>query len=220
MANSLIYYYLFKTAAPDGSAFFGIHGSPNAQWNADGQPVDYCGSGPKLAAKARQFGLQRLSVDTLYTTGDYNDAKRRLDNILTPATLADPRCLNMPREQTNAKISEALKDKPKSEEHKSAISKAMEGNSNAVKEFTNTVPTVIPISPVSPQELTEIVEDMLHTVWIHNKTTGEEMQLPVDEEVITGFELGRLPLHLRKKFKGKTHVQPMSDDDRARMIRD
>jgi hypothetical protein len=224
MAQGLYYYYLFKTSAPDGSAFFGIHRTENSQWGQDGQALGYIGNGPKLAAKARQYGIQRLVTETMYTSGDYNDCVHRLDQILTPATLADPRCLNMPRPETNKKISEALIGKPKSEEHKDAIAKSMEGNQNAVKITQNAIqeamPQVLAITPEEARLDKQLVEDASNLVWIHNKTTGEEMQLPADEDIITGFETGRLPLHLRKKFKGKDHKIAMSDADRARMIRD
>jgi hypothetical protein len=43
--------------------------------------------------------------------------------------------------------------------------------------------------------------------------------LLIDEEGLTGFELGRLPKEFAKNFK-KRDPKPMSDAERARVIRD
>jgi len=205
----IYFYVLFKTTAPDGSSFFGIHRTENPAYGQDGQPLSYIGNGPKLQAKARQFGIERLVTDILYVSGDYADVSRRLDNILTPATLADPRCLNMPRAETNAKISEALTGKSKSEEHKAAIGESMLNNQNRLGAVT---------SEETKQAISE-AHASNKPKWYHKKDTGEEIQLEADEEALTGFELGRLPKEFKKNFKAKNPV-PMSDADRARMMKD
>ncbi len=206
MAN-LYYYYLFKTSAPDGTAFFGIHRSISPSWGADGLPMEYIGNGPKLAAKARQFGMARLRTEVLHAAGTYEEVEHRLNQILTPATLADPRCLNMPREEINQNISKAMIDVPKSAEHKEAIAEAMEDNKNA-------------LGHVKSEETREkIGEARKGLKWYHNKSTGEEITLEEDEEALTGFELGRLPKEFKKNFKKDRKVH-MSDADRARLIKD
>jgi hypothetical protein len=208
MAN-LYFYFLFKTTAPDGSAFFGIHRSENPSWASDGQPIGYIGNGPKLQAKVRQFGINSMNVEVLYTSGDYNDVVKKLDNILTPATLADARCLNMPRPVTNEKISEALTGQPKSDEHKQAIAEAMVGNQNS-------------LGNVQSEETKEAISETRINAklkWWHRKDTGEEVQLEADEEGLTGFELGRLPKEFKKNYKARAPIA-MSDADRARLIKD
>jgi len=227
--TNLYFYFLFRTSAPDGSAFFGIHRSENPSWGTDGSAINYIGNGPKLAQKARQFGIERLTTEVLFSDPVYDIVKRRLDQILTPATLSDPRCLNMPREEINKAISEGLKDKPKSEEHrlniahamvqndnalahvksddtKDAISKAMEGNQNAVKSVDE-----------SSKASTKKAKTKLK--WWHNKTTGEEVTLEEEEEGLTGFELGRLPKEYAQNFK-KDRKKELSDADRAILAKD
>jgi hypothetical protein len=207
MSGEIYFYVLFKTTAPDGSAFFGITRTQNPSYGQDGTPIPYIGNGPKLQAKARQFGIAALVCEVLQVDTSYDLIRRRLDGILTPATLADPRCLNMSQPATNAKISEALTDKPKSDSHKEAIAVAMAGNSNA-------------LGHVLSEETKEVIADKLSKVkWYHNKTTGEQIQLDADEEALTGFELGKLPKELVSKFKKDRKVE-LSDADRARMIRD
>src|ERR1700733_15388073 len=104
----LYYYIVFKTSAPDGSAFFGIIKTENASWGQDGQPISYIGNGPKLRAKAQQYGIARLRTDVLYVEPLQELAQKRLDAILTSATYADPKCLNVPPAEKNANISKAM----------------------------------------------------------------------------------------------------------------
>ena len=210
-ASGIYFYFLFKTTAPDGSAFFGIHRSQNITWGTDGNPVNYIGTGPKLQAKVRQFGINRMRVEVLYTDPLYDNCKRRLDSILTPATLQDPRCLNVPLPERNQKISEALSDLPKSAEHKAAIAESMADNKNALGHVKG------------PEAIAAIAEAVsIHrtgTKWFHRKDTGEEIQLGQDEDVLTGFELGRLPKELKSRFNRNAKVE-LSDAERARMISD
>jgi hypothetical protein len=55
--------------------------------------------------------------------------------------------------------------------------------------------------------------------WIHNKKTREEFQIEVGEEMITGFQFGRLSENLRKlgPTKNRLDIAKMSDDERARL---
>jgi len=178
----IVYYYLFKTTCRvDGSAFFGIHRSLNPRWIEDGGAISYYGSGEKLRAKVARYGMQNIDVDIIQTCATYDEAKRGLDRILSPATLADPLCLNMPQPVINQRISEGLIGKPKSAEHKEAISVTQTGNQNALG-------TVMPESAKLA-----IKESKTKIKWWHNKATNEEIQLEIDEDPVTGFELGRLP---------------------------
>lgn len=205
------FYVLFKTTAPDGSAFFGITRTQNPNYGQDGNELPYIGNGPKLQQKARQFGIQRLICEVLRIDGSYDVIRQALDNILTPATLADPRCLNMSQIATNAKISEALTDQTKSTAHKEAIAVSMVGNANALGHIK---------SEETIAQITESVRETKGKVkWYHNKTTGEQIQLEEDEEALTGFELGKLPKELASKFKKDRKVE-LTDEQRARMSRD
>lgn len=195
-----IYYFaVFKTTAPDGSAFFGITRTQNPSYGADSQPISYMGNGPKLIAKAKQFGgLQRFKHEVMQMFGTHPEACSFLDRILTTETLADPMCLNMPQPVTNAKISESLSGMPKSEEHKQAISSALQDNENA-------------LGHIKSEEAKEAISEHRGKMkWWHCKETGEEIQLGVDEDGISGFELGRLPKEFAKNFKKdrKSHVPP------------
>lgn len=213
MAQGIFFYVLFKTTAPDGSAFFGIHRTENPAWGSDGSPLNYIGNGPKLAQKVRQFGIEHMAVDVMEMSGDYAHIASRLDRILTPATLADPRCLNMPRQETNQKISEALTGKPKSEPHKANIALAMVGNQNSLGNV---------VTEDTKEAIAETVSASRSNAglkWYHKKDTGEEIQLEADEDPITGFELGRLPKEFKKNYVKRKPVE-LSDADRARMIRD
>ena len=203
MSGEIFFYVLFKTSAPDGSAFFGITRTQNPSYGQDGTPIPYIGNGPKLQQKARQFGIQNLVTEIMHVDSVYENVKKRLDAILTPATLADPRCLNMPQPVVNQKISEALTGKSKSDSHKEAIAVSMAGNQNAVKD----------------EEVDNIDETNTDLVWYHNKDTGEQLQLESDEEPLSGFTKGKLPKSLHSKFKKDRKVE-LSDADRARMIQD
>lgn len=201
------YYFLFKTSAPDGSAFFGLHRSQNPSWGTDGTPINYIGNGLKLQQKAKQFGIHRLTTEVIMAAGTYDEVKIKLDSILTPATLADPLCLNMPQPVINQKISDALTGLSKSEGHKAAISTSMVFNENALGHVK------------TDETKAQIAEAHKKMKWWHRKDTGEEIQLSIDEEGLTGFELGRLPKEFAKNFK-RNNKATMSDADRAKLIRD
>ena len=207
MSQPIYFYVLFKTTAPDGSAFFGITRTQNPSYGNDGTPLQYIGNGPKLQQKARQFGIANLHCEVLQVDASYDIIRRRLDGILTPATLADPRCLNMSQPATNAKISEALTDQTKSTSHKEAIAVSMVGNNNALGHVK------------SEETKVAIGEAISKSKHYHNPITGESIVLEADEEVLTGFVLGKLPKNLQSKFKRDRKTE-LSDADRARMIRD
>lgn len=174
----MFFYYLFKTTCRvDQSAFFGIHRSTSSSWGSDGVPIGYFGTGAKLRAKVKQCerigGLAAFDHEVLYVSGDYNDVKKKLDAILTPATLADPKCLNMPLPAT------------KTDDHKDNISKSMVGNKNA-------------LGLVQPDSAKIAISNSKKKIkWWHNPKTKEEVQLDADEEGLTGFELGRLPKEIK-----------------------
>jgi len=202
----LKYYVVFQTTAPDGSKFFGIQATQNPSFGSDGEPWTYIGNGPRLAQKAKQFGIHRLIPTVIQVHGDYDSAKRQLDNILATDG-KHPLCLNMPLPEKNEKISESLTDLPKSDSHKQAISSGLQGNQNA-------------LGMVHSEESKEAISEAHQKQkWWHKKETGEEIQLPADEEGLTGFELGRLPKEYKKNFKRDRKAQ-LSDADRARIIGD
>ncbi len=178
----IFYYYLFKTTCrADGSAFFGIHRTTNPRWIEDGAPIEYVGTGEKLRARVAHYGMQSLDVEVLQVAASYDEVKRHLDRILTPATLADPLCLNMPRTEINQRISEGLTGKSKSPEHKEQIAVALAGNLNA-------------LAQVMPETAKKAISESKKKIkWWHNTVTQEEVQLEIDEEPLTGFALGRLP---------------------------
>ena len=55
--------------------------------------------------------------------------------------------------------------------------------------------------------------------WYHNATTGEELQLPADEDILIGFTVGRLPKELAKKFNKNAKV-PVPDALAGRLSND
>jgi hypothetical protein len=203
MPNKPIYFYaLFKTTAPDGSAFFGITRTQNPSYGQDGTPVNYMGNGPKLIAKARQYGgLSKFTHEVLSIESSYETQVQRLDRILNPATLADPRCLNMPRPDKLPKVSEALSGKSKSEFHKMAISEGLIGNEN----FAGHVH-----SEETKEKIAESVSKARANLkYYHNPKTGEEITLEPDEDVLTGFVAGKLPKELKGKLdKAKKYEIP------------
>jgi hypothetical protein len=214
-----IYYYaLFKTTAPDQSAFFGIVKTQNPSYGQDGIPFSYIGTGAKLRAKARQFGIGRLTTEVMLIDPSYDNVKKRLDGILTPATLRDPLCLNMPQTPREQKISEAMTGVPKSELHKENIAMSMAGNQNAIGHVVSEEHKAI-ISEANRKKDEILDAESVKMVWIHNKNTAEELQFPKDEDVLTGFELGRLPKELKSKFK-KDRKAELTDAERAKLIRD
>ena len=204
---NIYFYFLFKTMAPDGSAFFGIHRSPNISWGTDGNPVRYIGSGVKLQQKVRQYGFGAMRLEVLSVDPSYDVIKERLSRILTPATLSDPKCLNMPLPEKNARISEAMKDLSKSTDHKTAIALAMVGNQNAVK----------PAGVEEAQPLQAL--DGMDEVYWHNPDTAEEILLEKDEPGLTGFVKGRLPKAIHSKFN-RNKKKVLSDAERALLVKD
>jgi hypothetical protein len=211
----LAYYVVFKTSLPDGSAFFGIQQTTNPTFGSDGHPWTYLGKGPKLAAKARQFGIHRLRPEVIQLYATYEEARRKLDTILTPATLADPLCLNMPPShgpEHGARVSEGLTGKSKSITHRLAISEAMVSNDNALGHVKSDEAKAL----ISETKLSNSTSKLK---WYHNKSTGEQIQLEEDEDCLTGFELGKLPKEFAKNFK-KVDQKVLSDAERARILPD
>lgn len=204
-----IYYYCLcvTTCHRDGSKFFFIQRTQNPSLGSDGTPFTYLGTGEKLRAKVKQYGMGSLSCEVLRLDPLYENVKRELDKILNEKTLADPLCLNMPLPEKNKRISEALIGKSKSELHKENIAQSMAGNENAMGHIVT-------------EEHKEVIANANRKLkWYHCKSTGEELQLEQDEDVLTGFELGRLPKALHSKFK-KDSKHELTDQERAMMIKD
>ena len=231
--QGIYFYALFKTTCPDGSAYWGITKTQNPSYGEDGQPVSYYGNGPRLRAKARQFGIQTLRHEVLEISPDLAHIQKRLNHILNPETLADPRCLNESQAAINEKIAQALTGTTKTDQHKEKIAHAMVGNQNAVKpDEVKPVPTQDTQDPVmlaahrsdkqSQPQSQDQSQDALRDhagVWYHKVETAEEIMLEHDELPLTGFVKGRLPKELKKKFNRNKKVV-MSDADRARLIPD
>jgi hypothetical protein len=186
----MFFYYLYKTTCiPEGSAYFGIHRTTNPAWGEDGQPLETLGHGQRLLARVKHYGVDRFKLEVVFASTNYEDVKKRLEGILTPATLADPRCLNMPPEELSKRISDATKDIPKSEAHKAKIAIALDGNQNS-------------LGNVLPESAKQTISEQKKKIkWWHNPNTGEEVQLEIDEEPLTGFTLGRCPKAIKDKFK-------------------
>jgi len=189
------FYHLFKTTCiHDGSAFFGIHGNDDPMWD---QNVDYVGRGPKLFKKIDQYGGKanfkfNFRVEVLFTTTSLAEAERHIKTILTPATYADPLCLNVSPEEMAETNRQSNLGVPKSELHKQVIATSLVGNNNA-------------LGAVASEEKKQAISDTRTNAklkWIHNPETREELQLPADEiaegGMLTGFVLGRLPKHLKE----------------------
>lgn len=209
-----LFYNLFLTKCSlDGSGFFGIHGTPDPMWD---QRIDYIGNGPRLAAKLKQYPAIRYpgvwSTEVLFTSTDRDVVEERLKSILTPATLADPRCLNVSDQETYAKVSNTLTGHVQTEGTKAKISENMAGNDNSLGH-------VMPEESRAQLSKTRITAKLK---WIHNKKTREELQLTKEEidagDMLPGFELGRLPKKLKEQ--GPVKAVPMSDADRAKMMPD
>ena len=179
-----MFFFLYKTQClVDGSAYFGVQASSNVNWNEDNKVV---GGGLKLQQKINQFGRHRFRTSIEFCSTERDLVMKRLDDILSPQTLAHPLCLN------------GDYTKPKSEEHKENMAIAKIGNTNAFGHAK---------SEETKEELSKR-NLALKMKWIHNPTTGEEMQMPKDEieecGIITGFVLGRAPAEVRKKFKQRS----------------
>ena len=194
--SGIKFYHLFKTTClVDGSAYFGIRANENPMWD---QAIDYIGNGPKLIAKIDQCGGPRnvnryFKVEVLHSSADRDEVERMIANILTPATYADPKCLNVSPVESAAKIAEAHTGLKQAELTKQTIASSMMRNDNA-------------LGHVVTEETKEVLSETRSKKklkWIHNPATREEMQLPADEladgGMLTGFQLGRLPKELKDK---------------------
>jgi len=185
-----LFYHLFKTTCTvDGSAYFGIRGNNDPMWD---MRIDYVGRGDKLRAKINQYGPRSFNTEVLYTSSDLPTVERYIKGILTPATYADPRCLNTSREEIDNAIAEGKTGTTYSNDHKLSISISMQENENALGHVK------------SEESRAKSRETLLakKLKWIHNKVTREEMQLSKEEiddgMMLEGFELGRLPGKLKK----------------------
>ena len=185
------FYHLFKTSCNvDGSAYFGIRGNNDPMWD---ERIDYVGRGERLTAKIRQYGPHSMRTEVLFTSTNLEEVERRLKGILSPATLSDPRCLNLSQEQINERIADGKSGVKSTNDHKIAISISLLENENA-------------LGHVKSEESREQTRETLTNKklkWIHNKETREELQITKDElddgGMLSGFELGRLPQKLKKQ---------------------
>jgi hypothetical protein len=178
-----MFFFLYKTQClVDGSAYFNVQASRDLNWNENNQIV---GQGLKLVEKIKRHGKDKFRTTIELCSTERDLVMKRLNEILSPETLANPLCLNgivgaPPNDdEASHKKSLARLGKPsaatghvKSEESKAALSERNKA---------------------------------LKMKWIHNPVTGEEMQMPMDEiaecGIITGFIMGRASAEIRKKFK-------------------
>ena len=186
-----MFYHLFKTSCTvDGSAYFGIRGNNDPMWD---EHIDYVGRGERLTAKIRQYGAATMRTEVLATSTDLPSIERQLAGILSPATLSDPRCLNISREEINNRISEGKSGVKSTEDHKIAISISLQENQNGLGHVKSEESRAQTRKTLSDKKLK----------WIHNKETREELQITKEEidagDMLTGFVLGRLPANLKKK---------------------
>ena len=184
------FYHLFKTSCVvDGSAYFGIRGNNDPMWD---ERIDYVGRGEKLQAKIRQYGPANMRTEVLFTSSHLPDVERRLQGILSPATLSDPRCLNISQQEINDRIADGKSGVKSSADHKIAISISLQENENALGH----------VKSEESREQTRTTLTNKKLKWIHNKETREELQMTTEEinagDMLPGFELGRLPKKLAK----------------------
>lgn len=186
MAN---FYHLFKTTSPDGCAYFGIHGNESPDWGSIYAPIDYIGRGQKLLVKIAQYGLKNMKTEVLLTSSNLNELKNRIEQILTPATYADPLCLNISNEEMARAVAAARLGTLHHPDTKTSISISMQDNQNA-------------LGHVKSDEVKANISNQKQAAgykWTHNPETREEIMLEKDEEILTGFVKGRLPFSLKKK---------------------
>lgn len=199
----LKYYHMFKTTClVDGSAFFGIRQNEDPMWD---EHIDYIGTGPKLRAKIMQCGgpqsvKTHFKTEVLFTSTSRELVEQHINGILTPATYADPLCLNVSPQEAAKNIAEAHTGLKQAELTKQTIAVSMMRNENALGHV---------VTDEVKEELSEIrINKKLK--WIHDPTTRQEMQIAAEEleetklddgsaisGMPTGFQLGRLPKHLK-----------------------
>lgn len=186
-----MFYYLYRVFhVHDNRSYFGMHGTSNMSWGDDGYyPELRLGSKFTDAIAANTVNPQHLKVETLLVSTSRDVITNRLEQILTPATYADPRCMNVTPQEFSKIMHDATIGKQKSNDHKTAMSIGKQGNTNSLGKV-NSDATNAAISS------TRIAKKLK---WIHNLTTREELQLEAGEDMLEGFQLGRLPIKLRKK---------------------
>lgn len=179
----------------DGAAYFGIKGTRDLAWGEDGVAnFGRLGLQPPNTKRWREYvqkyGMRPWRLTIILTTTDVELAKTRFDQIMNE-TKKHPLSLNFDQEAhiaaTLPLATEAARiantDTPREPETKKKISKGM-------KRFRDKQRAENEAAGIPEQKLTE---GPAGHRWIHNKTTNEEMMIFVDEDLLTGFEEGRLP---------------------------
>jgi len=199
------FYFVFKTQCIlpppcpiSGAAYFGITSSDNPFYGQDGN-FPYAGEGARLLEAVRQYGADnfRVSLEGGAET-DHTKAKARLEVILNQVR-GHPLSLNHPDPNPG----------PVTDEHKDHLAIALMDNKNAIAHV---------VTEDMKQHLREVNTGKKFK-WICNKETREEMQIEVGEELLSGFEFGRLSKKQRKKGpkKSRLDITKMSDAERARL---
>lgn len=199
------FHFVFKTQCIlpppcpiSGAAYFGITSSDNPFYGQDGT-YPYAGEGKKLVEAIRQYGAEhfRVTIEGGAET-DFSKAKARLEHILNQVR-GHPLSLNLDNPNPG----------PQTEEHRQALSLAFIDNKNAIAHV------------VTDEARKQISENLKKKKlkWIHNKKTREEFQIEKGEDLLTGFQFGRLPGKLRKMGpkKNRMDISKMSDAERARL---
>lgn len=191
--SRILFYHVFQTqCVVDGSSYFGMTSNENANYGRDGGKLDYIGNGPRLIAKIREHGPKSMRVIVHFTDPLKVNAQRHLDGILKD-TINHPLSLNVSEEERFENISDGMEGLVHEQAHNDSISIGMRGTKNA-------------LGNVRPK-----------LKWIHNKTTNEELQIEVGEDLLEGFEFGRLKKGERAKGAKQIDYDSLSDAELARL---
>lgn len=176
------YYHVYRTTfLPENKCYWGFRTSIDPNWGTS-TPADYIGSPEALGELIRKHGIKAFRVDVIFTNTDKEIALRYLRNILTPATLADPRCLNLEgvRRQN---IANTLAKHEQSESHLANLSSALLDNKNSKgHELTDE----------HIQKLAEGKKIYKEKIKWYNNGIEEKRIDVANESIPTGWELGKL----------------------------
>lgn len=191
-----MFYYVFKLQCTvDGSAFVGIKPTGDISWGEAGTfwSLGVRPNTKKFNQKVQQYGMKPWRLVILQCTTERELAERTLNSTLEPIK-SHPLCLNYDEEAHKAANLENLKKAipaaieantgdPRTVREKKKISKGM-------KKFMEKKAAQ---NAAAGQPDLPLTEGPSGHRWIHNPTTNEEMMIYVDEDLLTGFEEGRLP---------------------------
>jgi hypothetical protein len=190
-----MFYYVYRIQClVDGSAYFGIKQTNAIDWGEGGfWQLGIRPSTKKFEQKVRQVGMKPWRTTIYICTTEQTVAQRELDKLLA-ATKGHPLSLNYDEEAHIEAVKknlekalpaaiEANTGDPRTKEEKKKISKGVKKHMEKLRaknEAEGKPDAPLTAGPAGHR-------------WIHNPTTKEEMMIFVDEDLLTGFEEGRLP---------------------------